>query len=411
MKEYFERYGFLGITLLNSAVTFLKSYLFMDFLDKEQLGYIALFQSMIMLVNFLQIGVIYGGYRLISFSINRHRKVNDAVVTYFAVVFVVAIIVLLISNIFIPLNWFWIGGFLIGLLAIWNNWISNMHIALGRTTKLSVIMLISLALSFIATPLLYINPLIGAVTLIALQPIFFIVLSYLSNKDFGFRFKLQNLVYLRLTIKLGFIPFLTGILHYINLQVERWVIGFDLGVKALGEYYLVFVYVGLFTIIPSALGTFNFPIFMKVLSNPTNKGQTFYGIFKIYYLELIIYLLAMTFGTFYIMPWIINLILPVHNTGVKYVHIVFFGLLFFTLIDPISFVINAKLHYKALIMIYLISVALSLSAYCFIYFNKIGSLLNYSYVNVLFYSSISISYLVYFFVLGKKSLKNVEYSK
>lgn len=409
MRAYFERYGYLAITLLNSAVTFLKSYLFMDFLGKEQLGYIALFQSMIMLANFLQIGVIYGGYRLISFSINRQRRVNDAVVTYLAILFVCAIVILLISSFFTPLNWFWIGGFLIGLVSLWNNWISNMHIALGRTTKLSILMLISLTLSFIAIPLLYINPLLGAITLIALQPIFFVILSYLSNKDFGFTFKLKNWIYLRLTIKLGFIPFLTGILHYINLQVERWVIGFDLGVKALGEYYLVFVYVGLFAIIPSALGTLNFPTFMKALSNTSNKGQTFYGIFKVYYLELIIYLIVMTFGTFCVMPWIINLILPMHNAGVHYVQIVFFGLLLFTLIDPISFVINAKLHYKALIMIYLGSVLVSLLTYCFIYFNKMGSLINYSYVNVLFYSSITIGYLLYFFILGKKSLKNVEF--
>ncbi|WP_146610812.1 polysaccharide biosynthesis protein [Pedobacter cryoconitis] len=376
----------------------------MDLLSKEQLGYIALFQSIIMLISFLQLGVIYGGYRLISFSIERQRRANDAVISYLLLLFIGVCSVLLLISCFTSINWFWIGGVIIGLVTLWNNWISNMHIALGRTNKLSILLLSSLLLSFIAIPVLNKYPLYGAITLIGLQPVFFVVLSYIFNKDFAASFRWKNLTYLRLTIKLGFIPFLTGILHYINLQVERWVISYDLGVKALGEYYLVFVYVGLFAIVPGALGTLNFPKFMKALSNTKNDNFSLIETFKVYYIEVICYLILMSLGTIYIMPWIINLLLPSHNNGVHYVHIVFIGLILFTLIDPISFLINAKLHYKALICIYIGSVLISLSAYAFLYINKMGSLVNYSYVNVLFYSSITIGYLFYFFTIGRKSL-------
>lgn len=403
---YFQRYGYVAVTLLNSVVTFAKSYLFMSLLSKEELGYMSLFQSMIVIVSFFQIGVIYGGYRLISFSVGRQRKSNDAVVSYLFLLFAVSILIIGTLAFFVSLNWFWIAGIFVGLMSLWTNWVSNMHIALGRTSKLSFLVLSSLVLSFIAMPLLYTHPLLGAVTLIGLQPVFLIVLAYLFNRDFGFNFSLKNWTYLKLTIKLGFIPFLTGILHYVNLQVERWMIGLDLGIKALGDYYLVFVYVGLFAVIPGALGTLNFPKFMKVLSASKRNNFSLVETFKIYYLELIGYLILMTFGTLYVMPWIINLLLPLHNEGVHYVQIIFIGLIFFTLIDPVSFVINAKLHYKPLLTIYIISVSISLMAYGVLYFGKLGSLTSYSYVNVLFYSTIAIGYIAYFLIIGRKSLYN-----
>ena len=96
--------------------------------------------------------------------------------------------------------------------------------------------------------------------------------------------------------------------------------------------------------------------------------------------------------------------MPLHQTGVQYVQIIFYGLVFFTLIDPISFIINAKLHYRELIYIYLISVLISIISYSYIYFNGIGTLLNYSYVNLIFYISVSIGYFVYFIFKGRKSL-------
>ncbi|MFA4870259.1 MAG: hypothetical protein WC623_18820 [Pedobacter sp.] len=375
----------------------------MDILSKEDLGYMALFQSMILIVNFFQMGVIYGGYRVISFSVLRQRKTNDAVVTYLFLLFLVLISCVSILNFFISVSWFWTIGIIVGLFSLWGNWISNMHIALSRTNKLSLITLSSIVLSFIAMPLLYSHSIYGAVTLVGLQPIFLVFFSYLFNKDFAFKLNFKSIVYLRLIIKLGFVPFLTGILHYINLQLERWVIGLDLGMKALGEYYLVFVYVGLFSVVPGALGNLNFPKFMKALAQNSSSKRDLIRIFRLYYLEILTYLVVITFGTFYIMPWLIKAILPMHEAGIRYVQIVIVGLLFFTLLDPISFVINAKLHYRELLFIYISALLISVLCYCFLYFNRLGSLESYSYVSVIFYLSVSLGYIMYFLLKGIKS--------
>jgi O-antigen/teichoic acid export membrane protein len=412
MKRYLARYKYIAVTILSSLVTFLKSYFFMDLLSKEELGYIALFQSMILIVTFFQMGVIYGGYRLISFSILRQKKANNTVITYLFILIVFFLISFFIVNYFIPINWFWTAGLVVGLLSLWANWVSNMHIALDRTDKLSLIILASILLSFAGIPFLNTYPTFGAVALLGLQPFFIILFSYIFNKDFGFKIDFKNTLYFKLVIKLGFIPFLTGVLHYINLQIERWVIGFDLGIKALGDYYLVFLYVSLFSVIPGAIASLNFPEYMKVLSL-NNSEKSLVEIFKVHYLEIIFYMLIVSFGTFFIMPWCIKMLLPMHISGIKYVKIVFVGLFFFTLVDPISFIINAKLHYKELLYIYIGSLVVSAISYCFLYFNNFGSLVNYSFVNVIFYISVSLGYVVYFFrkgatgYLGKKNISNV----
>lgn len=401
MKSHIERYKYLAVTILSSLVTFVKSYFFMDLLSKKELGYVALFQSMILIVSFFQIGVIYGGYRLISFSLLRQKKANDIIISYLFFLFLFFSASILIVNFFFPINWFWTAGLVVGLLSLWGNWISNMHIALGRTNKLSLITLISIILSFTAVPLLYTHPIIGAVALIALQPIFLVLFSYILNKDFGFKIDFKNKLYFRLILKLGFIPFLTGVMHYVNLQIERWIIGFDLGIAALGEYYLVFLYVNLFAVIPAALGALNFPKFMKSLSQKDNK-KGLLEIFKVYFIEIILYLILIGVGTFFIMPKLIEIFLPAHINGVKYVQIVFYGLVIFTLTDPISYIINAKLHYKQLLSIYIIALAVSIVSYSFLYFNKLGSLVNYSYVNVIFYVTMSMGYVLYFVRKGSK---------
>ena len=374
----------------------------MDILNKEELGYIALFQSTIVLIGFLQTGIIYGGYRLISFSPDRKENANNAVMTYLLSLFIVMGIGFAILSFLLPINWFWGAGILVGISSLWNNWITNLHVGLGRTKLLSALMLASIMLSFLGIPVLYKFQIVGAVLIIAIQPITFIVLSYIYNRDFKFKLTFRSIPYIRICLKYGFVPFLTGILYYVNLQFERWIIGLDLGVKALGEYFLVFVYCSLFLVIPSALATINFPKMMKLLRNTKVKGFSFIKVFKLYYIELGAYLILMFIATFWILPLIVEILLPAHKGGIQYVKIVFWGLLPFTLVDPISILINAKLHYKELLYVYIFAVLISSGSYAYLYFNHLGSLKSYSYVNVIFFSSVSVGYLVYFLTNGRR---------
>jgi O-antigen/teichoic acid export membrane protein len=404
MKKNLSKYSFIATTVFNSAIGFIKSYLFMAVLNKEQLGYIALFQSVIILIGFLQTGIIHGGYRMISFSIERKKNANNAVMTYLMSLFVIAGACLLVYSVFFKFNWFLITGVAIGLFSLWTNWITNLYIALGRTRLLSIITLVSILISLLGLPLLYVKGVLGAVLLLSIQPIAFIILSFIFNSDFAFKLQKKNIPIIMLCLRYGFIPFFTGILYYLNLQLERFVIGFDLGLKALGEYFLVFVYSAVFLVIPGALATLNFPKMMKSLRSTKIGEFKFFSIFGIYYAELVSYMIFVYLCTYLALPVVIRTFLPAHMVGVHFVKIVFWGLVPFSLIDPISFIINAKLHYKELLYVYIFALTVSVSCYAFLYFNKLGSLINYSYVNVIFFSTVSLGYVIYFFTKGRRTL-------
>jgi O-antigen/teichoic acid export membrane protein len=404
MSENMQKYAYIGATLFSSAVGIIKSYFFMDLLSKRDLGNIAIFQSIIMIVSFLQMGSITGGYRLVSFSKNRYRSANDAVLSYLTLLLLLTITGISIFSLIYGLNSFLIIGTFVGIAALLTNWWSNLQVGLGRNKRLSILTFVSVLVSLTCIPLLYISPLYGAISLLALQPISFIILTYIFNKDFKFKISLKSIPYLKLIAKYGLIPFFVGILFYMNQQVERWVIGYSLGIESLGEYYLVFLYTTVVMVIPSALGNINFPKYMKLIRNNQEEKKSFFELFSLYYLELTIYLILMFIGTYFILPFLVEKLLPEHIIGISYVKIIFWGLCLYILMDPITFVLNANLHYKEELIIYSFALATSLSSYVYLYINKLSSLTNFAYVNVVFIVAVSIGYFIYFQFKGKKTL-------
>lgn len=402
MKTFFEKYAYVATTLINASIAFVRSYLFMHVLNSAQLGYVAIFQSVIIVTGFLQLGIIHGAYRMISFSINRKEKANDAVMSFLMILSLIIFLFLFIySNIFV-MNSFWVFGGIVGILSIWNNWITNLYIALGRTKLLSRVTLVSIIFSLTCIPILYIKPIFGAMLMLSLQPIVFIILSLMFNRDFRFTLMKKNIPYVILLLRYGFVPFLTGILYYVNLQIERAIIGLDLGLIALGEYYLVFVYTSIFLVIPSALAAINFPKTIKIIRANQKERFQFFQVFGTYYIELITYLAVVFILTYWVLPILVNAYLPQHVNGIKYVNVILYGLIVFTLIDPISFLINAKLHYRQLLYIYLFALGISVLSYAYVYYSKIGSLIHYSYINVLFFVAVSLGYITYYFLKGNK---------
>jgi O-antigen/teichoic acid export membrane protein len=404
MNENTQKYTFIATTLFSSAISFIKSYLFMDVLSKKDLGYIAIFQSIIAIVGFLQIGSITGGYRLVSFSKERYKAANNTVVTFLIFLLSFTSIIIVCYSLITNWNFFLILGIFVGIASLLTNWWSNLHIALGRTKLLSILTFTSVLISLLFIPILYYNPLYGAILLIGVQPVSFILLSYFFNKDFHFKISFKSIIYFKLVIKYGFVPFFVGILYYVNQQAERWIIGYSLGVESIGEYYLVFLYSTIFLVVPSTLATVNFPNLMKFIrSNHINK-KSFIEIFGLYYLQLITYIIISFLLSYYLLPQLVGKFLPHHLIGVSFVKIIFLGLSIYTLVDPITFILNAKLHYKELITIYLVSLIFSLTSYFYLYFNNLSSLTNFAYVNVIFFTCVALGYILYFLGKGKNSL-------
>jgi hypothetical protein len=403
MFKFISKYSFVIVTVINSAISFGKSYLFMDLLNKDSLGYLAIFQSVIVIVSFFQIGVLHGGYRIISFSVERKNFTNAVVSNFLLFLSFLSVCCLIFYSSIWEFSWFIVTAVFVGLISLWASWFTNLYLGLGKSKQLSNMIFFSIIFSLFFIPFLYWYGIFGAVLIISMQPLSFVILSLVLNKDFRFSYDLKSLFKIKMLANYGFIPFLTGVLYLANMQLERFVIGADLGVTSLGDYYLVFVYTSIFMVGPSALGMLNFPPLMKELRS--NKNKSFFSVFKVYYIELLAYISLVILLTLFVLPSIIEVYLPSHIQGIKYVNIIFIGLILYCLIDPISFLINARLDYKQLITIYIYAIIISLASYAFIFYSRIGSLIYYSYVNLLFFISLFLGYIVYIIFNGMNKKK------
>lgn len=328
--------------------------MFMRTLDLTELGVISLIQTIFMFIGLLQCGLLNGGYRIISLGkAEEIEKTNNTIFSYIAILTPIGIIFCLLSS-----KFGWIKDLslvlllisvLFGLFTLINNWFHNVLIGEQKLSDLNRINIISYTASLIALPLAFVMGFWGAVIVIAIQPLFFVGLclfKYPELRPSGFFFDKS---YIKYILSFGFIPFLGGIFSMIYIQVERWSITGQLGVDALGAFYLVFLYVSLYQLVPTSLNSIFFPKGVKSYAN--NDFSFFKRILKYYYLCLIGYGVAITIVTILLLKPVVDLVFPNHLPGVVFVYLVLPGLIFSSLREPLGLILNSAVILKPMLYV------------------------------------------------------------
>ena len=267
-----SNYWYIIVNICLSAFSFLRSFVFMRTLDLTELGVISLIQTIFMFIGLLQCGLLNGGYRIISLGkAEEIEKTNNTIFSYIAILTPSGILFCLLSS-----KYGWIKDLslvlllisvLFGLFTLINNWFHNVLIGEQKLADLNRINIISYAASLLVLPLAFVLGFWGAVIVIAIQPLVFVGLclfKYPELRPSGFFFDKK---YIKYILSFGFIPFLGGIFSMIYIQVERWSITGQLGVDALGAFYLVFLYVSLYQLVPTSLNSIFFPKGIKSYAN------------------------------------------------------------------------------------------------------------------------------------------------
>lgn len=347
-------YWYIIVNICLSAFSFLRSFVFMRTLDLTELGVISLIQTIFMFIGLLQCGLLNGGYRIISLGkAEEIEKTNNTIFSYIAILTPIGIIFCLLSS-----KFGWIKDLslvlllisvLFGLFTLINNWFHNVLIGEQKLSDLNRINIISYTASLIALPLAFVMGFWGAVIVIAIQPLFFVGLclfKYPELRPSGFFFDKS---YIKYILSFGFIPFLGGIFSMIYIQVERWSITGQLGVDALGAFYLVFLYVSLYQLVPTSLNSIFFPKGVKSYAN--NDFSFFKRILKYYYLCLIGYGVAITIVTILLLKPVVDLVFPNHLPGVVFVYLVLPGLIFSSLREPLGLILNSAVILKPMLYV------------------------------------------------------------
>lgn len=349
-----SNYYYIIVNIGISLFSFLRSFIFMRVLDMRELGIISLVQTIFMFIGLLQCGLLNGGYRIVSLGKSEElERTNNTIFSYVALLLPIGLIFCVLSSL---LNWIEELSFLLLLLAVVfgiftliNTWLHNALIGEQKLSEVNRINIISNGAAFILLPMAFFIGFWGALVVLIIQPLLFVLLCIWRNKELRpTRFFFSG-NYIRYILTFGFIPFLGGIFVALFLQVERWSITKVLGIESLGAFYLVFLYVSLYQLVPTSINAIFFPKGVKSYSE--KNFSHFKRLLLYYYLVLIGYGCFIVIITIIFLEPTVSFIFPMHLPGVAFVYIILPGLILKSLSEPIGLVLNASVILKPMLWV------------------------------------------------------------
>jgi len=307
----------------------------MSYLDLASVGQIAFMQTIIMLVGFIQIGLINGGYRIYASGKPNKNKVNDVVLIYLGGLFVLATLLLLSFKSY----WSYLDiefdvaliGMIAGFFTLFSTWFSNTLIANQKLIMSSLINLSAALVSFFLVFVFIKYDLYILLIAIAAQPLIILISALVLNPNLRLRSLRFDLKIFKNIFALGITPFIVGLFLLAIYQVERWTIVGQLGSESIGRYYLVLIFTSIFTLLPASLNNLYYP--RLILAFEGQEKILCQSILKRYFFELIIYLLMAVLTTLLFMPFFIEKFLPNYLETLDLVLISLPGLTFLVLSD------------------------------------------------------------------------------
>lgn len=403
-------YYYIIVNIAISIYSFLRSFVFMRVLDLRELGIISLVQTIFMFIGLLQCGLLNGGYRIVSLGKKEElEKTNNTIFSYVILLLPIGLLFCIFSSIF---NWIKDLTFLLlilavvfGIFTLVNNWLHNALIGEQKLSEVNRINIVSNGVALIFLPLAFVWGFWGALVVLVIQPLLFVTLCLWRNKELrptGFFF---NIGYIRYILSFGFIPFLGGIFVALYLQVERWSITDILGVEALGAFYLVFLYVSLYQLVPTSINAIFFPKGVKSYSD--RDFNRFKRILKYYYFVLIGYGALIAVITFTLLEPIVSVVFPNHLPGVLFVYIILPGLVMQSLSEPIGLVLNASVILKPMLIVSVLNFLVCVAVVALLIMAGTFKLENVAIVRTISGCFLLISYIITYLII-KKNLYNNE---
>ena len=366
-------YYYLIVNVGLSAFSFLRSFVFMRYLDLRELGVISLVQTIFMFVGMLQIGLLNGGYRIVSLGKNDEmEKTNNTIHTYLLILIPIGLVFCFLSSYF---QWIKDISLIIllisvvfGIFTLLNNWYQNMLIGEQKLSEVNLANVVSYSLSALMLPLAFLFGFWGAMLVIMIQPLVYVGTTMVRNKELrptGFLFDLN---YIKYILSFGFIPFLGGIFSILYLQVERWSIDGVLGIEALGSFYLVFLYVSLYQLVPVSINS----------------------------------MILISFVTVLLLKPVVSLLFPVHLVGVPFVYTILPGLIMMSLADPIGLVLNSAVILRPMLVSSVSNFVFNVVLIGVMIGNGIFTLQNIAILRTLSGTYMLVAYILIYFLIRKK---------
>lgn len=336
-----QKYLYVVATVLISGLGFARNFVFMQFLGLGDVGQIALMQTIVMLIGFVQIGLINGGYRIYAIGDSDQKKVNDVLFSYLLIAIIALTLIVWLSLVFLQspeVKGLTVSiGAAAGMATLASVWLNNTLIAHGKLMVSNAVNLIAVTVSFIVGIIAVPHGLWAALLAILIQPLGMVILVLVFQRkmrptQFIIDFELSKRI-----LKLGFMPFFTGILLLGSYQIERWSVVSVLGSDALGLFYLAILYTTIFVLVPVALLNLYYPSAIRAFE--AKNLPEFKRIVKRHFLELLIYFALSMLITLSLLHYTLANYLPLYLDSEYLVYLAIPGLLAFSLGDVASLIL------------------------------------------------------------------------
>lgn len=336
------QYRYVVFNTLVSVIAFGRNLLFMKTLGLADLGQVALMQTIVMLVGFIQVGLINGSYILYA---EHNRAQGQRIVNLMSTV-IAALLVL--AGVAVAFGGSGLGaphiaretmliGLFGGIATLASTWLNNALIADGALMRSNIVNVIAVMASLAVAVLSLPYGLLAALLSILLQPLIVGAGALLLERRLRPTRLEVDPATLRAVLVLGVMPFVGGLFILSGYQLERWSILFMLGSEALAQFYLAMMYMSFFLLIPASLMNVYFPKAMKAYQ--AKDIAAFNAIRRRHLYELLAYCIAAPVATVTLLPFALRQFLPHFVGGEHLVFALLPPLIVYVIRDPVTIVL------------------------------------------------------------------------
>ncbi|MHC0055505.1 lipopolysaccharide biosynthesis protein [Actibacterium sp. D379-3] len=310
----------------------------------EDLAQVSLMQTLVMLIGFVQIGLLNGAYiTMAEKDAEKDRRVVDLVWTSF--IFLALLVAAGVGlgfagfrpAVVAPVTLL-LGG-ISGAATLGSTFLNNSLVAHGQLDRANTIglaaVLISLTLGIFSAP----YGLTFALLAVLSQPLLIVVGALASTawlRLASLRFDPGNV---RDLLRVGSPMFLGSVFLLLSYQLERWAIVFGLGEAALGRFYLVIMYMNFFVLLPASILNLHFPPALRALYSDSSSAFNDHA--RRHLRDLLAFCVVAGLLTFFAMPWLLQIALPRFSAEAGLVFLAFPAMILFVLRDTASLVFLA----------------------------------------------------------------------
>lgn len=336
------QYRYVVINTLVSVIAFGRNLLFMKTLPLADLGQVALMQTIVLLVGFIQAGTINGAYILFAERKSDQTQLIVNILNLGALGLMAAAGVaatLGAGSAMTPVvapETLVIGAFA-GILTLAATWMNNALIANEALAKSNAINMGAVLASLCVAAMSLQYGLSAALLSMLLQPALAAAAPLMVERSLRPTSLRVDPRSFRTIFSLGIQPFLGALFVLMTYQLERWSIVYLLGQEALGKFYLVIMYMTFFILIPASLLNVYFPRAMRTYQAGNYAG--FRSILRRHMLDLGIYGMVALILTALLLPSAISFFVPQFTDSQNLVFLVFPALLIFVSRDCAALVL------------------------------------------------------------------------